>query len=340
MWCDVGCSRRPYVTSDHNPLHSLPSPASPGNGLLLLSDYEHEHEGGERSGIELVNLNGSSASRTLSPMKKHILWMTTLLSLVLSSHAFPPTPDHLFYGMIRNEWGEPLDVNGARVFILSTNGIGAHAPVTPSTQPGINYRLTVPMDSGRSPKGNALTVIGLLRQQAFQLTVQIGAVTYLPIEMVVTHPLGEPAGTTRLDLTLGIDTDGDGLPDAWELANGLDPNDPNDANQDSDGDGLSNRDEYLAGTFAFDANDGFRLALSGLNNGNATLEFLAIRGRTYTLQTSDDVVNWTTVPFRVLTPGMEATLLERYESSDVRTLRVEVPFQGETPRRYYRAMVQ
>ena len=41
------------------------------------------------------------------------------------------------------------------------------------------------------------------------------------------------------------DTDGDGLPDAYEIAHGLNPNDPNDAALDSDGDGLTNLEEYF-----------------------------------------------------------------------------------------------
>ncbi len=40
------------------------------------------------------------------------------------------------------------------------------------------------------------------------------------------------------------DTDGDGLPDEWELQNGLNPNDPNDASLDLDQDGLTNLEEY------------------------------------------------------------------------------------------------
>ena len=36
------------------------------------------------------------------------------------------------------------------------------------------------------------------------------------------------------------DSDGDGLPDGWELEYNLDPYDPSDANMDSDGDMLTN----------------------------------------------------------------------------------------------------
>jgi hypothetical protein len=44
------------------------------------------------------------------------------------------------------------------------------------------------------------------------------------------------------------DTDADGLPDEFELEHGLNPYDPDDAGFDLDGDGFTNREEYLAGT--------------------------------------------------------------------------------------------
>ncbi len=42
-----------------------------------------------------------------------------------------------------------------------------------------------------------------------------------------------------------LDTDQDGMPDAWETRSGLDPQNPEDRNGDRDGDGYTNLEEYL-----------------------------------------------------------------------------------------------
>lgn len=44
------------------------------------------------------------------------------------------------------------------------------------------------------------------------------------------------------------DDDNDGMPDAWELENGLNPKDASDAGRDNDGDGRNNLQEYRDGT--------------------------------------------------------------------------------------------
>ncbi len=42
-----------------------------------------------------------------------------------------------------------------------------------------------------------------------------------------------------------VDSDGDGMPDDWERAQGLDPADPADGNADHDGDGFTNLEDWL-----------------------------------------------------------------------------------------------
>lgn len=44
-----------------------------------------------------------------------------------------------------------------------------------------------------------------------------------------------------------VDTDKDGMPDKWEKANGLNPNDPSDALKDITGDGYTNIEKYING---------------------------------------------------------------------------------------------
>ena len=44
-----------------------------------------------------------------------------------------------------------------------------------------------------------------------------------------------------------VDTDGDGMPDEWEIAHGLDPADASDANGDCTGDGYTNIEKYING---------------------------------------------------------------------------------------------
>ena len=44
-----------------------------------------------------------------------------------------------------------------------------------------------------------------------------------------------------------VDSDNDGMPDAWEIKYGLDPNDPPAAVKDCNGDGYTNIEKYING---------------------------------------------------------------------------------------------
>jgi len=77
------------------------------------------------------------------------------------------------------------------------------------------------------------------------------------------------------------------MPDIWETANGLAPF-FNDASADYDGDGLSNLQEYLAGTNPLDPQSCLNIEATQADDG-IHLKFPATAGRSYTLQYRDAV---------------------------------------------------
>ncbi len=84
------------------------------------------------------------------------------------------------------------------------------------------------------------------------------------------------------------DRDQDGMPDEWESAYGLDPDNPGDATLDRDNDGFPNRAEFLAGTDP--TNSGSRLALNVTRSGaTTTLNLQAVPGKTYSILFRDDL---------------------------------------------------
>jgi hypothetical protein len=80
----------------------------------------------------------------------------------------------------------------------------------------------------------------------------------------------------------GRDSDGDGEPDIWEAANGLSPY-FNEAALDYDADGLTNLEEYLAGTHPLDASSLLKIEAVSSADG-IRLKFEAVAGRSYKIQ--------------------------------------------------------
>ena len=115
------------------------------------------------------------------------------------------------------------------------------------------------------------------------------------------------------------DSDGDGMPDLWELLYGLSVG-VNDAASDLDGDGASNLNEYLSGTVPNDPNSFLRLMIVGA--GPAVLQFNAGDGRTYTIEYKNtlNAPSWSKLTD---VPAGVARL-------------VQVPDPSATPTRFYR----
>ncbi len=263
---------------------------------------------------------------------------------LLPAGAFPPAPSHRIYGLVRDEYGEPLTTTGAQIIFESLTGVTITGSIVPGLEPGVNYRLDLPMDSGIAPDSYKATA--LKPTLGFRLKVKIGQVTYLPIQMAGNYAtLGQPAGSTRIDLTLGEDSDNDGLPDAWErlliamLGGNLTLADirPND---DSDHDGISNINEYYAGTYAFDPADGFRLNLVPRTNGVPLLEFTVVNPRTYTLYSSTNLANWTPATFKIPANGPSETPRANFNATDIRILQIEPQVATTNVIWFYKVLVQ
>jgi hypothetical protein len=106
--------------------------------------------------------------------------------------------------------------------------------------------------------------------------------------VITTNFIGAPATFSALVSLISQDTDGDGLPDNWEKAHGLKFDDPSDADADADGDRMSNREEYLAGTDPQDGQSYLRIDASanGTDRG-VVLSFVAASNKTYTILCRD-----------------------------------------------------
>ena len=270
-------------------------------------------------------------------------WLFLLLlpasCFLLPLLAFPPAPHHLLFGLVRDEYGNPLTAT-ATLILESAAGVQVLGEVVPNRGVGLNYQLKVPMDAGLTL--DAYQPTALRPNVPFKIKVRVGTLDYYPIEMVGNFKLlGQPGKETRLDLTLGEDTDGDGLPDAWErmliaAGRGTSLADITPSG-DSDRDRMTNLQEYLAGTYAFDPANGFALTIKSINQGRPVLEFTAIRGRNYSIQSSADLRQWDAVNFRL--PGDPAPRAS-YPATDVRRLSVEAEASVSPKVRFYRLTVQ
>ncbi|MCC6235619.1 MAG: hypothetical protein IT580_23485 [Verrucomicrobiales bacterium] len=158
--------------------------------------------------------------------------------------------------------------------------------------------------------------------------------------------IGAPGGRTRLDLTLAVDADGNGLPDLWEKAvaaqlglrweAGLIR--PEDAYP---GAGLTYREVYLAGTYSVDPKEGFMLEILGVAEAQPRLTFTAVRGRTYVVQTAEEIGTWTEVPFVLSESAASASPVRSYHATETRRVEIRAVLPGESTSqaRFFRLLV-
>ncbi len=274
---------------------------------------------------------------------------TGLLLLALFAvplaRAFPPAPFYTLFGVIRDQLGATLQVQGAEIILLRDNTEIGRAPVWQELNGDHNYELNLRIDQNRAAT-RTYTDKAVPAAGVFSIVVEMNGKRFYPIEVAGTLRAGQGGERARLDLNLGADTDGDGLPDAWEEWQlhqaGRRPGQPGwdialiTRDGDFDGDGVSNFLEYVAGTFAGDTTERFELRLTGKSATQVAFEFYAITGKVYAIEESTDLRTWTVVPF-ALSSGGTATSLHRATTVGVQPAFVAT---GAGPSRFYRLTVR
>jgi hypothetical protein len=158
-------------------------------------------------------------------------------------------------------------------------------------------------NTGLLPNANLL-LGGSGAARTILLTPLSGSTGDTTITITVTDANGAAAGTSfLLSVTPPPDTDGDGMPDAYELAHGLDPGDANDAESDIDGDGFDSFAEFRAGTDPNDPASAIAIIDIAAVGLDIIVTFSSIAGRSYRVLANTVFPTGTWTPIADNVPG-------------------------------------
>lgn len=211
-----------------------------------------------------------------------------------------PEPGLVMYGAVRNTYG------GANIrqtfgtlqwtFPKATGGSVVVTAALTNFNDQFCYVARVPFEtvpSGFAPSANALQVSNVV--VTYSRTARVdGTIATLVAPSTANFTFGpaDRGRMERVDLTVSYslpDTDGDGMPDAYEThyfgnasRNGL---------GDFDGDGMKDRDEYRAGTNPSDARSLFEfIGVAKDSQGGMTITWSSQPEKQYTIERSTDLL--------------------------------------------------
>ncbi len=271
-----------------------------------------------------------------------VFFFALFLILTSDATAFPPAPYYTIYGDVRNELGALIPPGGATIIFSYKSKEVARYPITRVA--GSNYSYEIRMRTDMNSTGTAVyNSLAVTPGVDFSLSVDVGGVLYLPIELTANPPkVGAPSNRVRVDLTIGLDTDKDGLPDAWERALLYRLGYPiTDLWRITPGgileaDGLTNLQKYIAGTYSADTSQAFYLKIKEATATDVTLEFYTLTNKIYSVEKSTDLATWTPVDFSI--GGNPASSL--YTATGVEVVSTQIPWVAGEEKAFYRLKVR
>jgi len=220
-----------------------------------------------------------------------------------------------------------LDSQGQRFDVTITeNPTNVRADLNKHTVGALNYDLYLRIPAGITPV-MVVTNGAYYVPSPSQYDTTTGRVH-------IQGPLTSAAMDNYVVVTYGNNSyTGDGIPDYWALQYKFSPLDSSVANQDSDGDGFSNLQEFLAGTDPTNSTSYLHIISVVTQGTNVVVTWVAGGGRTNMLQyvnggpAGSYSTNFADLPPQLILPGPGTTII---------TNQTDIGGATNIPSRYYR----
>ena len=214
-----------------------------------------------------------------------------LALIAASARAGAPLPSLTFYGMLVDEFGWPYETN-VKVELQSAGVPIFTRSLAPARGRDYNFLVRIPYDSGTTGDSYSQSAVSPNQNVALKISSIVTGSVLINTNLVIAL---YPGSVVNINLSAGTDSVGDGLPDElrrwiWQntgMGGAFDPHNVR-ANDDSDFDGVSNIDEYRAGTDPANFEDvlSVEVAPSGVPNVGK-LTFYTVPGKTYQISAGD-----------------------------------------------------